>query len=145
MSISMRMGGFGGSSFPSTVFYLTHACDGQTMVEVQQWSINHSKDNWADPWSFRPERFLSTPEEAALAGNKLDALQPFSIGPRNCIGRKYVLIPPPPFPPSFPSSLLPSPFNMERETAQVEERRRQEQTSLTRDTPAPRPRVQKIK
>ncbi|KAI2784086.1 putative cytochrome P450 [Daldinia loculata] len=58
-----------------------------TFVEVQQWSINHSKDNWKDPWEFRPERFLDTPEAAAKAGNKLDALQAFSIGPRNCIGR----------------------------------------------------------
>jgi cytochrome P450 len=59
------------------------------MVEVQQWSANHSKDNWADPWEFRPERFLSTSEEALQAGNKLEALQAFNVGPRNCIGRKY--------------------------------------------------------
>lgn len=51
--------------------------------------MNHSKDNWADPWAFKPERFLSDSEEAAKAGNQLDALQPFNVGPRNCIGRKY--------------------------------------------------------
>ncbi|CAJ2511464.1 Uu.00g070890.m01.CDS01 [Anthostomella pinea] len=60
---------------------------GGTYVEVQHWSTNHSKDNWADPWAFRPERFLASTEEARLAGDKLDALQAFSIGPRNCIGR----------------------------------------------------------
>ncbi|KAI5863432.1 putative cytochrome P450 [Durotheca rogersii] len=60
---------------------------GGTMVEVQQWSMNHSKENWNDPWTFRPERFLDTLEEAAKAGNRLDALQAFSVGPRNCIGR----------------------------------------------------------
>ncbi|KAI1179470.1 isotrichodermin C-15 hydroxylase [Nemania sp. FL0916] len=59
-----------------------------TMVEVQQWSANHSKENWADPWEFKPERFLGSSEEALEAGNKLDALQAFSVGPRNCIGRK---------------------------------------------------------
>jgi cytochrome P450 len=53
------------------------------MVEVQQWSINHSEDNWADPWTFNPDRFLSSKDE-----NKLEALQAFSVGPRNCIGRK---------------------------------------------------------
>ncbi|KAL9950029.1 hypothetical protein D7B24_001162 [Verticillium nonalfalfae] len=58
-----------------------------TLVEVQQWSANHSTDNWADPWTFRPERFLDSEEEAAAKGNKFEALQPFSVGPRNCIGR----------------------------------------------------------
>ncbi|KAJ2978276.1 hypothetical protein NUW58_g7547 [Xylaria curta] len=58
-----------------------------TYVEVQHWSMNHSKDNWADPWAFKPERFLGTSEEALQAGNKLEALQAFSVGPRNCIGR----------------------------------------------------------
>ncbi|KAI8624022.1 isotrichodermin C-15 hydroxylase [Xylariaceae sp. FL1651] len=58
-----------------------------TLVEVQQWSANHSKDNWVDPWEFKPERFLSSSEEALQAGNKLESLQAFSTGPRNCIGR----------------------------------------------------------
>ncbi|KAI4870708.1 putative cytochrome P450 [Hypoxylon rubiginosum] len=64
-----------------------HFVAGGTFVEVQHWSMNHSKDNWKDPWTFNPERFLTTPEEAAKAGNKLDALQAFNVGPRNCIGR----------------------------------------------------------
>ncbi|GAW13167.1 hypothetical protein ANO14919_025450 [Xylariales sp. No.14919] len=58
-----------------------------TYVEIQQWSMNHSKDNWADPWEFNPERFLTTSEEALEVGNKLEALQAFNVGPRNCIGR----------------------------------------------------------
>jgi cytochrome P450 len=53
------------------------------MVECQHWSMNHSAENWADPWEFKPERFLED-----LPGNKLEALQAFSVGPRNCIGRK---------------------------------------------------------
>ncbi|ORY67805.1 putative cytochrome P450 [Pseudomassariella vexata] len=44
-----------------------HFIPGGTLVEVQQWSTNHSKDNWL--------------------GNKLEALQAFSVGPWNCIGR----------------------------------------------------------
>ncbi|KAI8949521.1 isotrichodermin C-15 hydroxylase [Xylaria longipes] len=58
-----------------------------TLVEVQHWAVNHSKENWADPWEFKPERFLGTNEEALQAGNKLEALQAFNVGPRNCIGR----------------------------------------------------------
>ncbi len=51
--------------------------------------MNHSKENWADPWSFNPGRFLVSSKEAVEAGDKLEALQPFNVGPRNCIGRKY--------------------------------------------------------
>lgn len=58
------------------------------MVEVQHWSVNHSKENWVEPWSFRPERFMADPNDAFRRGDKLDAVQPFSMGPRNCIGRK---------------------------------------------------------
>lgn len=51
--------------------------------------MNHSKENWSEPWGFKPERFLGTSKEALEAGNRLEALQAFSVGPRNCIGRKY--------------------------------------------------------
>ncbi|KAI1428035.1 isotrichodermin C-15 hydroxylase [Xylaria sp. FL1777] len=57
------------------------------LVEVQHWAMNHSKDNWANPWEFNPERFLVGNEEALNAGNNLEALQAFNVGPRNCIGR----------------------------------------------------------
>ncbi|EGZ76753.1 cytochrome P450 [Neurospora tetrasperma FGSC 2509] len=58
-----------------------------TIVDVQQWSMNHSKENWVDPWAFNPARFLDDKETAREKGNLLDALQTFSVGPRNCIGR----------------------------------------------------------
>ncbi|RYP20696.1 hypothetical protein DL765_002646 [Monosporascus sp. GIB2] len=64
-----------------------HWVPGGTNVEVQEWSINHSEDNWEDPWAFRPERFLRDADAAAGSGDRLDAHQPFSFGPRNCIGR----------------------------------------------------------
>lgn len=38
--------------------------------------------------SFIPERWLGDPE---FAEDERDIVQPFSIGPRDCIGRKYVL------------------------------------------------------
>jgi cytochrome P450 len=45
----------------------------------------HSPDNFTRPFEFHPERFLGDPR---FASDKLDALQPFSIGPQDCIGRK---------------------------------------------------------
>ncbi|KAL2021613.1 hypothetical protein VTK56DRAFT_6966 [Thermocarpiscus australiensis] len=64
-----------------------HYVAGGTFVEVQPWSINHSADNWVDPWTFNPDRFLPGEEEAKKVGNILEASQPFSWGQRNCIGR----------------------------------------------------------
>ncbi|KAI5865328.1 putative cytochrome P450 [Durotheca rogersii] len=69
-----------------------HFVPGGTMVEVQHWSVNHSKENWDEPWSFRPERFMVSPEEALKRGDKLEAVQAFSLGPRNCIGRNLAFV-----------------------------------------------------
>ena len=56
-----------------------------TVVSVWQWAINHDPSYWKDPWDFRPERFLG---DVRYANDQLDAMQPFSTGPRNCIGKK---------------------------------------------------------
>ncbi|ROT38995.1 isotrichodermin C-15 hydroxylase [Sodiomyces alkalinus F11] len=60
-----------------------------TLVEVAQWAANHDAQNWADPWVFNPDRFMDGEAEAMAKGNRFDALQPFNVGPRNCIGKKY--------------------------------------------------------
>jgi cytochrome P450 len=57
----------------------------QTIVSVWQWATNYSHDNFTAPDEFHPERFLG---DEKFATDKLAALQPFSVGPRNCIGRK---------------------------------------------------------
>uniref|UniRef100_A0A093W1X1 Isotrichodermin C-15 hydroxylase n=1 Tax=Talaromyces marneffei PM1 TaxID=1077442 RepID=A0A093W1X1_TALMA len=62
---------------------------GDTLVEIQHWSINHSKENWVDPWSFRPERFMVDVKVAKEHSDMLEAVQAFSMGPRNCIGRNH--------------------------------------------------------
>ncbi|KAK4144426.1 cytochrome P450 [Dichotomopilus funicola] len=64
-----------------------HFIAGGALVEVQPWSANHSADNWVDPWTFNPDRFLVSEEEARAAGNIFEASQIFSYGPRNCLGR----------------------------------------------------------
>ncbi|KAI5867907.1 cytochrome P450 [Durotheca rogersii] len=55
-----------------------------TAVAVWQWPINHNPNWWKDPMTFAPERWLDDPR---YKGDRLDAMQPFSVGPRNCIGR----------------------------------------------------------
>lgn len=67
-------------------------------MEAQQYAMNHSSQHWRDPYAFKPERFLhkfdSELGEAradshdAADGDHLEAMQAFSVGPRNCIGRK---------------------------------------------------------
>ncbi|RYP69226.1 hypothetical protein DL771_006194 [Monosporascus sp. 5C6A] len=55
-----------------------------TVVSVWQWVINHNPKYWTEPTKFAPERFLGDPR---YEGDRLDAMQPFSTGPRNCIGK----------------------------------------------------------
>ncbi|KAI0148827.1 averantin oxidoreductase [Xylariaceae sp. FL1272] len=56
---------------------------GGTTVAVYGWSATHSPLNFTRPEEFLPERWL----DEAFAGDKKDASQPFSLGPRGCIGR----------------------------------------------------------
>ena len=66
---------------------LTHEprCE-QTGISLPHWAAYQCEQNWTDPQLFVPERWLDT--ETRYANDKRDVLQPFSIGPRNCIGKK---------------------------------------------------------
>ncbi|KAI2463323.1 putative cytochrome P450 [Annulohypoxylon bovei var. microspora] len=55
-----------------------------TVVSVFQYAVNHDERYWKEPQKFAPERWMDDPK---YKGDQLDAMQPFSIGPRNCIGR----------------------------------------------------------
>lgn len=61
----------------------------KTHVAVWQWATCHYKDNFVEPFAYRPERWIEG-ENEKYAADRRDAMQPFSFGPRNCIGRKYV-------------------------------------------------------
>lgn len=52
---------------------------------MNQFAVYRSKTNFQDPDVFDPERWLDEPE---YGWDRKDAFHPFSIGPRNCIGRK---------------------------------------------------------
>jgi len=57
---------------------------GGTWVSVCHWAAYHSTHNFRDPDKFVPERWMG---DSRYEDDKLDAWQPFSFGPRNCIGR----------------------------------------------------------
>ncbi|KAJ5664695.1 hypothetical protein N7462_011508 [Penicillium macrosclerotiorum] len=59
-----------------------------TVVACHHYATYHSSSNFALPDNFIPERWLG--KDARFDGDKKDALQPFSLGPRNCLGKKYV-------------------------------------------------------
>jgi len=57
-----------------------------TQVAVTPWAITHSSSNFRNPDSFVPERWLDD-SNGIYASDKREASQPFSVGPRNCIGK----------------------------------------------------------
>ncbi|OBT52420.1 hypothetical protein VE04_06896 [Pseudogymnoascus sp. 24MN13] len=63
--------------------------EGYTSVSVNNWSTYRSEANFREPNSFIPERFLDDP---SFASDNKHALQPFSLGPRNCVGRNLAYV-----------------------------------------------------
>ena len=66
-----------------------HIVNGEFIPEGTQISVHHlstyrSEDNFKNPNEFRPERWLGDPE---YKDDNLDSLEPFSVGPRNCLGK----------------------------------------------------------
>ncbi|OAA68551.1 Fum2 [Niveomyces insectorum RCEF 264] len=59
---------------------------GGTFLFVAQYPAFMSPRNFKDPESFIPERWLPG---SGYDSDRKDVLQPFSVGPRNCIGKKY--------------------------------------------------------
>jgi cytochrome P450 len=57
----------------------------QTTVAIYQWAINRLDSNFRRAEDFIPERWLG---DARFKNDNRSAVQPFSAGPRNCIGRK---------------------------------------------------------
>jgi cytochrome P450 len=60
---------------------------GGMRVAVPQYATNYSKTNFFEPETFVPERHLPNPPEQ-YKNDDLDSMQPFSTGPRNCLGKK---------------------------------------------------------
>ncbi|KAK2728646.1 trichothecene c-15 hydroxylase [Colletotrichum kahawae] len=56
---------------------------GNTTLDIWHWAMYHNEKNFRKPFEFHPERWMGDPE---FANDSLDALKPFHIGPRNCLG-----------------------------------------------------------
>lgn len=55
-------------------------------VGINQVAITRSDENFVAPNEFLPERWM---RDGRFAADRKMAFQPFSFGPRNCIGKKY--------------------------------------------------------
>jgi cytochrome P450 len=53
-------------------------------VYTSAWTLTHDERNFHDPFSFKPERWLD-PANTDIK----EASQPFSLGPRGCLGRNF--------------------------------------------------------
>jgi cytochrome P450 len=71
-----------------------HAVPEGTSVCVSSWGASHSASNFADPDTFIPERFLSSSSlpGSMFANDVKKASQPFSNGPRGCLGRNLTYV-----------------------------------------------------
>ncbi|KAI8631877.1 averantin oxidoreductase [Xylariaceae sp. FL1651] len=59
---------------------------GGTSVGIPIYAACNSPLNWTQPEAFIPERWIAD-KDSIFFGDKKEAAQPFSYGPRNCIGR----------------------------------------------------------
>ena len=58
----------------------------QTIVACHHYASYHSASNFALPDDFIPDRWLDI--DSRFASDKRDVLKPFSLGPRNCLGKQ---------------------------------------------------------
>lgn len=61
-----------------------HYIPEDTGLAVSQYAAFHSERNFKDPELFVPERWMGDPK---YADDKRSSCQPFSFGPRNCLGK----------------------------------------------------------
>lgn len=69
---------------------------GGTQVSVHHYASSHSPGNFTDPETFAPERWLARDladdgDSERYASDRLEASQPFTVGPRNCLGKSMAM------------------------------------------------------
>lgn len=60
----------------------------QTVLSIPQFAMYRSETNFKDALKYIPERWLG--DERFDSDNK-KAFEPFHVGPRDCLGKKYVI------------------------------------------------------
>ncbi|EGX91828.1 Cytochrome P450 [Cordyceps militaris CM01] len=55
-----------------------------TEIYTSTWTVSHDEQYFLEPMSFLPERWLDT-----KTTDRREASQPFSLGPRGCLGRNF--------------------------------------------------------
>lgn len=61
---------------------------GGTRVSVHHYATYRNPDNFRDPDSFVPERWLNDP---AYSGDNRECWRPFAFGPRDCLGQNMAM------------------------------------------------------
>ncbi|KAF2261871.1 cytochrome P450 [Lojkania enalia] len=61
-----------------------------TVVSTNAFSANLSSRNWEDPMTFKPDRWAK--DRVSKSWDILEAAQPFSLGPRGCIGQNLAWV-----------------------------------------------------
>ena len=61
----------------------------QTTLGLWQYAMYHKETNFAQPESFLPNRWLG---DERFDSDQKEIHQPFSFGPRNCLGMRYALL-----------------------------------------------------
>ncbi|KAK3693167.1 cytochrome P450 [Podospora appendiculata] len=65
---------------------------GGTGLDIWPWALNYSTGNFAVPDEFIPERWVEDGRDPKFDNDRREALQPFSVGPRNCIGKNLAYV-----------------------------------------------------
>ncbi|RGP78900.1 cytochrome p450 [Fusarium longipes] len=65
---------------------IDHYIPGGVCVDIWHWAVYHNPDHFLYPDDFIPERWLDDPR---FANDVKRAMQPFSVGPRDCVGKKW--------------------------------------------------------
>ncbi len=73
---------------PEGKMLMGHWMPGGTKVSNCMLAIFTDPDSFMDPLEFHPERWLGGQERERFEGDRLEAAQPFSVGPRGCVGKK---------------------------------------------------------
>lgn len=87
---SMRFSSFLPVTIPhattANTFVLGYYIPKNTVVFVNQWSVNHDPAKWPDPENFEPARFLD--KDGFINKELANSVMIFSVGKRRCIGEE---------------------------------------------------------